>query len=372
MRLKNKIFVSICFCALSNNGWAQEPVSEPANAVRSAIVNNVIASSDEDYQVAASDVIKIAVDDAPELGGLFKINKAGKISMIYLGNIHVSGKTVEEISQMIALGLEGRYLKGPKVSVKVEQYNSRSFYIQGAVKQPGIYTFEGKPNLFQLVTAAGGFRDSYGSTAYIIREAKVNPEKLEKQKAGIADSSISNSAIIEPKLTDTKLNHKTSTPVTQVVEQRESTTIIGDTDYDVITTSIRGFVNGLFGGNVQIHPNDLVYIPPADVFFVSGEVKRPGQFPLREGTTLRQAITLAEGTYFKSASSRAIIFRQNQVTGETMEIPVDIDSLFKGEKADLLIYPNDLVVVPNSKVKSLTGGLLNALGTLIFRLPPLR
>ena len=41
-----------------------------------------------------------------------------------------------------------------------------------------------------------------------------------------------------------------------------------------------------------LEPGDTVNIPPTDVFFVAGEVNQPGSFPLKDGTTLRQAISL--------------------------------------------------------------------------------
>ena len=48
-----------------------------------------------------------------------------------------------------------RYLKDPKVYVSVKQYNSRTFFIQGAVRSPGVYVISGKPTLFKLMTIAG-------------------------------------------------------------------------------------------------------------------------------------------------------------------------------------------------------------------------
>src|SRR5262249_53240867 len=145
-------------------------------------------SSDEDYQLAPSDVVRISIEDAPELSGNYRINKSGSIPMKYLGAMNVAGKTPEEVGTLIADGLRGRYLKDPKVYVTVEQYNSRTFFIQGAVKSPGVYVIEGNPSLFKLITIAGGLAESRGSVAYIVRETKVDPEKLERSRSGIDEA----------------------------------------------------------------------------------------------------------------------------------------------------------------------------------------
>lgn len=313
---------------------------------------DVIMASDEDYRLAPSDVIKIVIEDAPELSSSYRINKAGTIPMKYLGTMSVVGKTPEEVSVIITDGLKGRYLKDPKVYVAVEQYNSRTFFIQGAVRSPGVFVIEGKPSLFKLISIAGGMADNHGSTAYIIRETKLNAEKLEKLRSGQ-----------DPADDKSKETIGSSTPLGQAVEATKGsvTGIEGESEYELIRAQINGLYRGAFDQNLIIQPNDLVYIPPSDVFFVAGEVKAPGQFPLRDGTTLRQAISLAQGTFFKSATNRAVIFRQDPLTGKLNEIPVDVGAVMSGKAQDVLISANDVIMVPNSKVKSFTGTFMTAL-----------
>ena len=56
---------------------------------------------------------------------------------------------------------------------RAKQYNSRSFFIQGAVRNPGVYQSEGKPSLLELITLASGLSETHGSTAFIIRRVKL-------------------------------------------------------------------------------------------------------------------------------------------------------------------------------------------------------
>src|SRR5262249_20157971 len=122
--------------------------------------------------------------------------------------------------------------------------------------------------------------------------------------------------------------------------------------------------------NIYIQPSDVVYIPPGDVFYISGEVKAPGQFPVRQGITLRQAISLAGGTLFKAKLDKGIIFRTDPVTGNFTEVPVDIGAVTSGKKPDIPILGNDVIWVPNSALKAVGATFLNTLiPTAIYRIP---
>jgi polysaccharide export outer membrane protein len=138
----------------------------------------------------------------------------------------------------------------------------------------------------------------------------------------------------------------------------------------MMTANLGGVLRGRLDNNIIIQPGDLVYVPPGDVFYVAGEVKAPGQFQLRQGTTLRQAISLAGGTLFKSKLGKGIIFRSDPVTGSLTELPVDIGEVMSGKSADITILGNDVVWVPNSSAKSIGATVLNALiPASIYRIP---
>ncbi|MBI1765359.1 MAG: polysaccharide biosynthesis/export family protein [Acidobacteria bacterium] len=304
----------------------------------------VIMLSNEDYRMAAKDVIEVTIEDAPELSRNFQINAAGMILMGHLGQIKVAGLTTEELSKQVADGLRGRYLKDPKVSVVVKQYNSRSFFIQGAVRAPGVYMIEGRPTLFRLLTIAGGLQDNHGSTAFVIREKKGAGAKTEPAAA----NANGNAAGIKAEVNSDE----------------------ADTQVELITAQISGLFRGQFEQNILIEPGDVVTVPVIDVFYVAGEVNAPGSYPLKEGTTLRQAVALAQGTLFKAASNRAVIFRDDPATGGRKEIPVDVNAVMTGKsKEDPVILANDIIMIPNSRVKSVSQALLQALGTNSMRLP---
>ena len=211
----------------------------------------------------------------------------------------------------------------PIVSVALKQIKTRPFLIQGAVKNPGPFQIEGRPSILKLITVAGGLNDNYGSTAFVIRE--------------------------KPQTEDPAVTGNGTKP---------------DPDdegrYELIKININSLLRGNFDQNIIIRPNDIVYIPKSDIFFVAGEVKAPGNFPLREGTTLRQAISLAQGTKFEGATDRGIIFREDQ-RGKREEIMVDIGAVMAGKKPDIDIQPNDIIMVPNNKTKTIANGMFRTI-----------
>src|SRR5688500_18806701 len=128
---------------------------------------SILISPDTDYQIGARDVIEIQIEKAPELSGTFSVSAAGNILMPYLGRVTALRKTPDELAKVIEDGLRGGYLKNPVVRVVVKQYNSRSFFIQGAVRNPGVYQIDGPASLLKLIILAGGLAENHGSTAFI-------------------------------------------------------------------------------------------------------------------------------------------------------------------------------------------------------------
>ncbi|MGE0132049.1 MAG: polysaccharide biosynthesis/export family protein [Blastocatellales bacterium] len=318
------------------------------------VSRDVIMLQDDDYILASSDVIEVIVEDAQELSVNYQINSSGTIPLRFLGSTEVAGKTTDEVSRLIADGLRGRYLKDPKVYVTVKQYNSRTFFIHGSVKQPGLFVIAGKPSLFKLITIAGGLMENHGATAYIFREVKAKPEKLEM--GGQNNVTGENNRVREI------VNNAKGTDQNSVIE--------GEPDYEVITANIGGILRGRLDHNIIIQPSDVVYVPPADVFYIAGEVRAPGQFQIRQGITLRQAISLAGGTLFKAKLDKGVIFRTDPTTGNFTEVPIDIGAVMKGEKQDVPILGNDVIWVPNSALRSFGSTVLQTLiPTAIYRLP---
>jgi polysaccharide export outer membrane protein len=347
-RLSLLTVVAVCLVLLTGfTGFAQERSQAQSKASGQTSSDtkapNVLVNPEEDYRIGVSDVIEIKVEDAAQLNLTYRVPTSGAIFMNYLKRIMVLNKTTEEVEKLIADGLRDRYLKDPQVHVTVLQINSRSFFIQGAVNRPGVYQIEGRPSLIKLITVAGGLNENCGSTAYILRETKSPNQQTDNPHSSAAGE----------------------TPKPQAVAASSSPSAAeasANPDYELFTVNINKFHKGQIPQNLVILPGDIVTIPVTDVFFVAGEVNKPGEFSLREGTTLRQALSLAQGTKFEGAASRTIIFREDAATGKREEIIVDLSAVMSAKKADVVIMPNDIIIVPNSRMKSIAGTFLKAFG----------
>lgn len=322
----------------------------------SAQTSSVIVSSDEDYLIGPSDIVEIKIEDAPELSGVFRLNSKGTLTLPVVGLITAQKKTTEQVAKEISDKLRGGYLTNPIVSVSVRQTNSRSFFIQGAVRSPGIYQIEGRPSLLKLITIAGGLADNYGSTAFIIREKK-----------DTGDSTGDKSADVAPVNTQEADGQKKEvSSLAEIKKGEPENDAESGPEYELIKANINNLLRGNFEQNLIIQTGDIIHIPQSDVFFVAGEVKAPGTFPLKEGTTLRQAISLAQGTNYQGDLDHGIIFRDDQ-SGKRQEIKVDISAVMSGKKEDITIFPNDIVMVPNSKKKTVAKGAAKIISGGILR-----
>lgn len=350
------LLATVLLCAGSLSYGRQErsqPQLKPKNQNSGApnFSNEVLVSPDEDYRIGPSDVIEIQVEDAPMLCKQHRVSAFGniKIGLPFLKKLNVLNKTTDEVETMLADGVRGRFLKNPQVFVSVVQPNSKIFFVQGAVRAPGHYRIEGRPTLIKLISAAGGLADSYGSTAFVYREIKERKEMKETEPGEAA----------VPK------------PAEQTIPTNGTD---GDQDpaakaeYELVSIDISKFNKGhIKEASLYLQSGDIIIIPPTDVFFVAGEVQRPGEFSLKEGTTLRQAISLAQGTTFNAAPQRGVIFREEGK--ERVEKKINIQDVMNGKAPDIPIMANDIIIVPNSKWKSVTNALLKAFGTNSARLP---
>jgi polysaccharide biosynthesis/export protein len=314
-------------------------------------VSGAVADVSEDYRINPGDVIEIQVDRAPELSGVRRVTASGTVRLQYLGPVTANGKTVDELAGFIADSLRGRYLKNPRVTVTIAQMNSHTFFIQGAVNRPGAYQMEGRPSLLTLVTVAGGLTENHGSTAFIIREAH-RPEG-DAPGAGepkaLSISRPKSGAAAPPSQSPSQSEDRDQEP-----EDREG--------FELIKVNINGLLRGDFDKNMRLDPRSVVNIPQAEVFFVGGDVNAPGSFQFKEGATLRQAIALAKGMKPTAATGRVIIFRQDPGAGKRQEIMVDAGKIMNGKQEDVAINANDIVIIPNSRSKSVSGALLSAFG----------
>ncbi len=126
-----------------------------------------------EYILGANDIISIEFLGIPELSKKLKIQPDGKISLPYMENFYVAGKTIPEAVKMIREAYN-EYLENPQISIKLVQARPFIVYVAGAILNPGSYELNtvtnqspsfSKPEAFierktpllsNIIVAAGG------------------------------------------------------------------------------------------------------------------------------------------------------------------------------------------------------------------------
>ena len=128
--------------------------------------------------------------------------------------------------------------------------------------------------------------------------------------------------------------------------------------------------------NRALQDGDFINVPEAGVFYVSGNVNRPGAFPMKETTRISQAIALAGGVLQDSKKKEVLLVRSEgpDQTNTTKQV-VNLYEVEKDPSKDIVLKPYDVVLVPESTrakqtrtlIQTFAGGLASALGWGILR-----
>lgn len=297
----------------------QRPDNQPTKAdkmnevlLKSSINQNVDPSAD--YVIGPDDLLEIEVFQADELKRTARVSSKGFISMPLIGQIKAKGLTAVQLEEEIAKGYEN-YLKEPVVNIYLKEYKAQRISVIGSVKMPQVYVVVGQKYLLDMLTLAGGIAPDAGTICYILRP--VNTEK-----AGMS---------------------KTETLVVDLKDLLEK---------------------GNLTLNIPVFSGDVINVPKGGVFFMDGAVERPGVYQLAGKTTLMEAIVMAGGTRFEAIKSEVKVLK-SKGDGTRDFITVDYESIQTGQREDVFIDPNDLVIVPKNGFKSFLVGIGNIFGAAI-------
>jgi polysaccharide export outer membrane protein len=95
-----------------------------------------------------------------------RVDASGVVRFPLIGDMPVVGKTVKQLSDDLVLAYEDGYLVNPSIVVQIEVI--RPFYVRGAVKNPGSYTFELGLTMEKAIAVAGGQTDRASDKNWIV------------------------------------------------------------------------------------------------------------------------------------------------------------------------------------------------------------
>lgn len=250
-----------------------------------------------EYIVGPGDLLEIKVFEQPDLNQKVRVSQDGSITLPLLGSVKVGGLSKDGVEKELARLLEARFLKNAQVSVFILEYQSNRIAIIGAVENPGMYELVGRKSLIQMLSQAGGLKDTASNEIYVLREGK---------------DGVTASLAIDLE--------------------------------DLI-------INGNQQLNIPLQPNDVVNVPVDRLItvYVFGEVKEPGaiQVKMSRKITLLQAIAQAGGTT-EDAARGSIVVTRKEKSGKEIKIKADLKDIINGKKPNIPLVEGDVVYVPTS------------------------
>ena len=248
-----------------------------------------------DYVVGAQDVLKVSVFDEPQLSGTFRVDTDGSFTYPFVGRVKAVGQTLRNIEAELTKMLGQGYVRNPQVSIEVEQYRSRSFFVVGEVRAPGRYPLTGDMTLIEALAQAGSTTPAAGSELLILHA--VDPRAAQQGESG-------------------------ATPANR-------TTRVNLTDLQ----------SGKLANNLILREGDTIFVAKAERIFVTGHVRNPGAFPWERGLTVLQAVSLAGGLSDRGSSRGIKIIRV--VGGQKKEVGVQLTDVL--EAGDTLVIRQRLL-----------------------------
>ncbi|GAC1413775.1 MAG: polysaccharide biosynthesis/export family protein [Burkholderiaceae bacterium] len=150
------------------------------------------------YLIGSGDVLSVVVWDHPDLSNVattqsagltgpgsdastaattappagFLVSEQGMLEFPYAGSLKVSGLTQEQARSLLASKL-ARFIKRPKVTLRVQAFRSKRVYVDGAVKSPGLQAINDIPmSLLEAINRAGGILPSGDQSQIIVNRDK--------------------------------------------------------------------------------------------------------------------------------------------------------------------------------------------------------
>ena len=246
---------------------------------------NVVPNSATEYPLGPGDVVKITVYNNPDLTTEAQISESGTINFPLLGDIKLGGLSKVAAENMLSRELVKRkYLNTAQVNILVTNYRALQASVLGEVKAPGKFTIFPQSTITDLLAQAGG----------------ITPEG--------------------------------SRIVTLVQQTQDGKQVSREINLDSVLAS------GEVGANLPVKNNDIIYVTKAPMFYIYGEVRKPGAYRLEPNMTVQQALSVGGGLTVRG-TERGLKINRKQAGGTVTTMEANAATLLK---------ENDVITVAES------------------------
>ena len=170
-------------CASSSTPTSKTVSNKVTNQDVTSALQRVRSS--QAYVLQPGDLIDIQVYMEDDMNRVLRLSGNGTVTFPLVGNIKLSGLTLEQAEQRLAQRLTS-YIKHPQVSMLVKEYGNKTVYVLGQVSKPAsIEIPPEKPlTVLEAITSVGGFTD-------IANTSKVRVLRMENGKQKAIDVDVS-------------------------------------------------------------------------------------------------------------------------------------------------------------------------------------
>ena len=248
--------------------------------------------------------IELYVNEDASFNGKYEIRRGGYIILAQVGRIPIAGKTIEQAEAAVRRALEDSQLH--HASVMLERIAGSDvatgplIYLSGEFKNPRPYRIPSgtAPTLVGVILSSGGVNE----------KADLSRVRVMRMAGGRGVVEIIN-----------------------------------------VQKILDGTSTGGLTSDVVVGEGDVITVPagPANLIYVTGNVKRQGSFRLVPGERLTAyGAVLQAGGFARFADMKKVHVLRTMPDGTKRKIPDNIIEVQKGQRQDVILQTNDIVVVP--------------------------
>lgn len=227
-----------------------------------------LAVNDATVTLAPGDSITMTVFGRPELSLTSYVSDAGSIDVPLAGSIPVAGLSPAQAAERVATAYrEGEYLVDPQVNIVLAAIRSQQISIVGEVMRPGRFPLDTRTTILDALAQAGGISQTGAEKAFILRRSVEGVERYEVDLSDLLSAGA--------------------------------------------------------GQVVPLRAGDTIVVPRAPLFYIYGEVARPGAFPLRSKLSVIEAVSVAGGLTPRGSSRRIEIKRRFKDGARRIDAEID-------------------------------------------------
>jgi len=236
----------------------------------------------EEYRLGAGDNVRVSVYNNPDLATEARIADDGSIPFPLIGRVELGGLTKANAEKRLSkLLTEQGFLREAAINITVTEYRSQQVSVLGAVTKPGKYPISAATTVLDILAEAGGVATNGSSTIRLVQH---------DESGKVMQRDVDLNRLVD-----------------------------GQTD-------------------LTVRNGDVIFVGQQPVFYIYGEVQKPGSYPLQAAMTIRQAIATGGGLTIRGTERGLRVSRKNDA---------GVVEVYKAKLTDRLVA-DDVVHVKES------------------------